>query len=64
MCVTGLFVRVFVLHPPPRLCNSWNYAVGIITASLANDDNGAGDLLQQKKRMGQGAGGGERYGYR
>lgn len=51
VCFTHLFVCVFmfVLHSPPQLSNSCNYAVGIITASPANNDNGAGDYHGTRK---------------
>lgn len=51
VCFTHLFVCVFmfVLHSPPQLSNSCSYAVGIITASPANNDNGAGDYHGTRK---------------
>lgn len=40
---TARLTCVVYFHLHPQLSNSCSYAVRIITASLANNDNGAGD---------------------
>lgn len=46
-------VFMFVLSSP-KLSNCCDYAVGIITASLANNDNGAGDYQGTRKKRWRG----------
>lgn len=55
VCFTHLFVCVFMFVCTPHPNWAIHYAVGIITASPANNDNGAGDYqgARKERRVGE-----------